>query len=239
MNDLLTKVLDAHGGLERWRSYNKVEATIVAGGGFFALKGVLMDADPRRLTVWFREERATLSNFGGADQHIIFTPGRIAVEKLDGTIVAERFAPKDSFAGHQMHTPWDPLHLAYFNGEALWTYLATPFAFAMDGVHVEETTPWQEGEETWRVLRVYFPGSIGTHCEIQEFFYDEKFELRRHDYSVNIAGGFPAAQLMLKNTQANGIRLPSRRRAYTRGPDRRPILDMLMVSMEISDVAFS
>ena len=48
MNELLTKVLDAHGGLERWRSYNKVEATIVAGGGFFALKGALMDADPRR-----------------------------------------------------------------------------------------------------------------------------------------------------------------------------------------------
>jgi hypothetical protein len=35
------------------------------------------------------------------------------------------------------------------------------------------------------------------------------------------------------------MRLPSKRRAYTHGPDRRPILDMLMVSMEISDVAFS
>jgi len=33
MNELLTKVLDAHGGLERWRGYNKVEATIVTGGG--------------------------------------------------------------------------------------------------------------------------------------------------------------------------------------------------------------
>lgn len=81
--------------------------------------------------------------------------------------------------------------------------------------------------------------SIGTHCEVQDFFFDENFELRRHDYSVNIAGGFPAAQLMLEYTEANGIRLPSKRRAHTRGPDRRPILDMLMVSMEISDVAFS
>ena len=63
--------------------------------------------------------------------------------------------------------------------------------------------------------------------------------LRRHDYSVNIAGGFAAAQLTSDYVEANGIRLPARRRAYTRGPDRRPILDMLMVSMEISDVAFS
>ena len=109
----------------------------------------------------------------------------------------------------------------------------------MDGVRVEETAPWQEGKETWRVLRVYFPGSIETHCQVQDFFFDEKFELRRHDYSVNIAGGFPAAQLMLEYTEANGMRLPSKRRAHTRGPDRRPILDMLMVSMEISDVAFS
>ena len=239
MNELLTKVLDAHGGLERWRSYNKVEATIVSGGGFFALKGVLPDADSRRMAVWLHEERSSVTPYGAPDQRTMFTPDRITIEKLDGSTVAERRAPRDSFAGHQMHTPWDPLHLAYFNGEALWTYLATPFAFAMDGFRVEETAPWREGKETWRVLRVYFPGSIGTHCEVQDFFFDEKLELRRHDYSVNIAGGFPAAQLMLEYTEANGMRLPSRRRAYTRGPDRRPILDMLMVSIDIGDVAFS
>jgi len=81
--------------------------------------------------------------------------------------------------------------------------------------------------------------SSGFRSQVQDFFFDEKFELRRHDYSVNIAGGFPAAQLMLEYTEANGMRLPSKRRAYTRGPDRRPILDMLMVSIDISDVAFS
>jgi hypothetical protein len=39
--------------------------------------------------------------------------------------------------------------------------------------------------------------------------------------------------------EANGIRLPTKRRAYTRGPDRRPILEMLMVSIDISDVSFT
>jgi hypothetical protein len=68
----------------------------------------------------------------------MFTPGRIAVERFDGSLVAERYAPKDSFAGHQMSTPWDALHRAYFNGEALWTYLTTPFLLAMNGVRVDE-----------------------------------------------------------------------------------------------------
>jgi hypothetical protein len=154
----------------------------------------------------------------------MFTPERIAIEKLDGTLVAERHAPRDSFAGHQMSTPWDPLHRAYFNGEALWTDLTTPLLLAMDGVLVEETEAWREGSEAWRVLRAYFPGSIETHCLVQDFFFGEDLLLRRHDYRVNIAGGFGASQLTSDDVEANGIRLPTKRRAYTRGPDRRPIL---------------
>ena len=63
--------------------------------------------------------------------------------------------------------------------------------------------------------------------------------LRRHDYNVNIAGGFGGAQLTSNYIQANGIGLPNKRRAYTRGPDNYPILDMLMVAIDISNVSFT
>jgi hypothetical protein len=119
------------------------------------------------------------------------------------------------------------------------TYLTTPFLLAMDGVRVEETEPWRQGSETWRVLRAYFPGSIETHSLIHDFFFGEDLMLRRHYYSVNTAGGFAAAQLTSDYVDANGIRLPSKRRAYTRGRDRRPILEMLMVSIDKSDVSFT
>jgi hypothetical protein len=88
------------------------------------------------------------------------------------------------------------------------------------------------------VLRAYFPGSIETHSLIQDFFFGEDLLLRRHDYNVNIAGGFGASQLTSEYVTANGIPLPTKRRAYTRGPDRRPILEMLMVSIDISEVRF-
>ncbi|HEU5238186.1 MAG TPA: hypothetical protein VFU37_13705 [Pyrinomonadaceae bacterium] len=238
MNQLLAEVLDAHGGLNRWNEYHKVEATIVSGGGFLQLKGTPQDSTPRRMSVWLHEERASVMPYGAPDQRPMYTPERIAIEKLDGTLVAERRAPKDSFAGHQMNTPWDPLHRAYFNGEALWTYLTTPFLLAMDGVRVEETEPWRDGGETCRVVRAHFPGSIDTHSQIQDFFFGEDLRLRRHDYNVNIAGGFAAAQLTSDYVVANGIHLPAKRRAYTRGPDRRPILEMLMVSIDLSEVQF-
>lgn len=238
MNQLLAEIVDAHGGMNRWNEYQKVQATIVSGGGLFQLKGIPQDSAPRRMSVWLHEERSSVMPYGAPDQRTMYTPERIAIEKLDGTLVAERHAPKDSFAGHQMNTPWDPLHRAYFNGEALWTYLTTPFLLAMDGVRVEETEAWLEGRETWRVVRAYFPASIDTHSQIQDFFFGEDLLLRRHDYNVNIAGGFGAAQLISDYVSANGIHLPTKRRAYTRGPDRRPIVEMLMVAIDLSEVQF-
>ena len=239
MNKLLAQILDAHGGMNGWNQYHKVEATIASGGGLFQLKGIPQDSASRRMSVWLHEERSSVTPYGAPDQRTMYTPERIAIEKLDGTLVAERRAPKDSFAGHQMNTPWDPLHRAYFNGEALWTYLTCPFLLAMDGVHVEETEPWRERLETWRVLRAYFPRSIDTHSHIQDFFFGDDLMLRRHDYSVNIAGGFAAAQLTSDYIVANGIHLPTKRRAYARGSDRRPILEMLMVFIDLSDVQFN
>jgi hypothetical protein len=236
---LLAEVIDAHGGMDLWNAYKTVEATIVSGGGFFALKGLIQDRDPRQMKVWLHEQRASVLPYGAPGQRTTFTSERIAIEKVDGTVVAERLAPTDSFAGHQMHTPWDELQRAYFNGEALWTYLTTPFLLAEPGVQVEETEPWRQDGESWRVLRARFPGSIETHSRVQDFFFDDSRLLRRHDYQVNIAGGFPAAQLTSDHVDVEGIILPTKRRAYTRGPDRRPILDMLMVTIDLSDVRFS
>lgn len=238
MNELLTKIIDAHGGVDLWNSYERADATIVSGGGFFPFKGAPQDQSPRRMSIWLHEQRSSVLPYGAPDQRTMFTPDRIAIEKLDGTPVAERWAPKDSFAGHQMSTPWDPLHRAYFNGEALWTYLTTPFILAMEGVRVQEIEPWREAGEVWRVLRGYFPGSIETHSLVQDFFFCKDLRLRRHDYNVNIAGGFAASQLTSDYIIADGMHLPTKRRAYTRGPDRRPIIDMQMVTIDITDVCF-
>ena len=37
MNGLLESIVEAHGGLDRWRRFNRVEATIVTGGAFWGM----------------------------------------------------------------------------------------------------------------------------------------------------------------------------------------------------------
>ncbi len=62
MNELLARIIDAHGGIDCWNQYERVEATIVSGGGFFRLKGFPQDSTPRRMTAWLRrEERGNLA----------------------------------------------------------------------------------------------------------------------------------------------------------------------------------
>ena len=49
--ELLQRVLQAHGGLDRWNSFETVQATIVTGGQLFGMKGTPQDPNPRRMTV--------------------------------------------------------------------------------------------------------------------------------------------------------------------------------------------
>ncbi len=239
MSELLNLVLQAHGGLDRWKKFNRVTATIIGGGGLWPMKGTALDSGPREMTAMLHEEWASVSPFGQPDWRTVFTPNRVVIETATGAVVQERSDPRASFTGHIMNTCWDPLHLAYFNGYAMWTYLTTPFFMAMPGFTVAEISPWQQGDESWRGLRVRFPDEIASHCKEQDFYFGDDFLLRRHDYHVDVAGGFATSQYVHDIVEVDGLRYPTKRFAYLRGPDLKPIRDLLLVSIDLSNFRFT
>ena len=234
MNELLDKAMAAHGGLAQWNALQRVTVTAISGGGLFALKGMPQDPTPREQTVLLHSEFASVTPFGQPDWRTRFTPNHVAIETTAGVPVRERADPRRSFDGHDLLTPWDPLQRAYFNGYAMWTYLTTPFFMAMPGFEVAEIEPWQEGAERWRGLRVQFPDSIASHSRQQDFYFGADFLLRRHDYQVDVAGGFPVAQYVEDIVSVDGILFPTKRRAYMRAPDLKPIRDLLLVAIDFS-----
>ncbi len=213
-NELLEKAWTAHGGLDRWNSFDEVHATIVTGGQLFDMKQTPQDSTPREMTV-------------------------ATVERSDGTVVSSRLHPAEHAEGKSVDAAWDALDRAYFNGYALWTYLTTPFLFAMQGFRSEEIAPWKEGTETWRGLRVTFPTEIASHSREQDFYFGSDFLLRRHDYHVEASGGFAAAQYVFDNVTVQGITFPTKRRAYMRDEKLLPIYEKLMVSIDISNLRLS
>jgi hypothetical protein len=236
MAGLFDAVLAAHGGLKRWDEFGTIEATIVSGGKLWEIKGQPQDPAPRRMTVALHREWASVQPFGAADQKSDFTPERVAIEKLDGRVVAERSNPRESFAGHELTTPWDQLQRAYFNGYALWTYLTTPFLMTLPGFTVAEIDPIEDRGERWFGLQVHFPDRFASHSRLQEFYFGSDHLLRRHDYRVDVAGGFAAIQYVHNIGDADGIKVPCKRRAYRCDDSGRALADQLMVSIDLSDI---
>ena len=239
MSDLLDKVIEAHGGLDRWSELNEISAHLVQGGALWGLKGQAGVLDDVTVTVALHEERASHHPFGAPARRSAFTPERVAIERDDGTLIEELQNPRDSFAGHTFETPWNTLQLAYFAGYAMWTYLTQPFSFALPGFETTEIDSWDEDGETWRRLRVVWPDSLATHNPEQTLYFDDAGLLARHDYEVEIAGGTAAAHYVSDYEEVDGIKLPIRHRIFPRRADDQSLDEPLVVSIDITEVAFS
>jgi hypothetical protein len=216
-----------------------VSARLIQGGALWGLKGQAGVLDDVVVTASLHEERVSHRPFGAAGRHSAFTPERVAIENGDGSVVEALEQPRASFAGHAFETPWSTLQLAYFAGTAMWTYLTQPFTFALPGFETSELEPWEEAGQQWRRLRVAWPSRLATHSTEQTLYFDADGLLARHDYDVEISGGTSAAHYVSGYDEVAGIRLPTKHRIFPRAPDGQSLAEPLVVSIDVSEIAFA
>jgi hypothetical protein len=239
MSSLLETAIEAHGGLERWYELDAMSVHGLNGGALWALKGHPGVLDDVFVRANLHEERESHHPFGGPDRRSAFTPERVAIQSTTGEILEALDQPRASFAGHTLETQWTMLQLAYFVGTAMWTYLTQPFTFALPGFETSELDPWQEDGEQWRRLRVVWPSYLATHSTEQTLYVGEDGLLRRHDYDVEIAGGSAAAHYISDYTKVAGIMVPTTHRIFPRRPDGQALSEPLLVSIDVSEIAFT
>jgi hypothetical protein len=163
-----------------------------------------------------------------------WTPEHVEIVDSKGTILAHRDNGRDAF-DRSYHAPWDPLHLAYFNGYAMWTYHAVPFVFGEPGYEAREIEPIAHEGDTLRGLTVRFAEGIHSHTREQRFYFGADGLLRRHDYEVDVWADTPAAHFLSDYVDVNGLKFPRRRNVFARRQDGRPDLDFTLVTIELSD----
>ena len=238
MSELLDIAVRAHGGLDRWRKIHSIRvAASITGAIWFvkgqgdALKDVVLTADTtaERLTV----------EFPGRDRRAVFEPKRIVIEHMDGAPIAARADPERSFAGQVRETPWDDVHVIYFVGEALWTYLNTPFLYTQPGFVTDEIAPIHVDGEVWRRLRVTFPDHVKSHTRTQISCFGPDGWLRRHDYTVDILAGATGLNYASEYRDVGGIIFPTRRRIYAYEGDYQPVWDPLLVAIDMGEITLS
>ena len=235
MNDLLAFAIDAHGGLDLWRQIRSIRvAASITGAIWFvksqgdALRYVVLTADTltQRLIV----------DFPGQDKRAIFEPQRIVIRHIDGTPITDRDNPEQSFVGQQRETPWDDIHVIYFVGEALWTYLNVPFLYTQDGFVTAEVAPIEIDGEVCRRLQVTFPDHIKSHTRTQISCFGPDGLLRRHDYTVDILGGATGLNYASEYRDVGGIVIPTKRRIYAYEGDYQPVWNPLLVRIDMGEI---
>lgn len=235
MNELLATVIATYGGLDRWRTLKQVSCSHLVGGRLWGIKRVEMPTSPLQVTCQLHEQRTEVEPFGSPDWGMTFTPNRVVIESTAGETIAERDNPKASFAGHKYDTPWDPLHLAFFEGYAHWTGLASPWIFSEPDFETWETEPMSEDGETWRSLRVRFPDRFVSYHKKQTFRIGPDGLIRRHDYEVEVWAASRAADYLFDYVEVQGLKFATRRRVYMRRQDNTPQKDFMTVSADLSD----
>ena len=238
MNDLLQKAVDAHGGLKRWNDISKITvAASLTGAIWFVksqgdyLKDVVMTIDTTT--------EKLVTDFPGQDKRFVFEPNHLVMEKRDGTILQERDDPERSFEGQLRETPWDDLHVAYFQGEALWTYLNTPFLYTQQGFETQEIAPIVVDGETWRRLKITFPDHIKSHSREQISCFGPDGLIRRHDYTVDILGGATGLNYASEYREVGGIVIPTKRRIYAYEGDYQIVAEPLLVKIDMGEITVS
>jgi hypothetical protein len=235
MTPLLQSAIEAHGGLERWTNVQTIVVAASITGAIWAVKGqpdylanIVMRVDTNKQRV--------ATDFPTENKRLTFTPDRVTLEAPPGKLILERDDPETSFAGQARETPWDPLQVGYFQGEALWTYLNTPFLYAQPDFVSEEIGSIQVEGETWRRLKVIFPDRIRSHTREQISCFGPDGLLRRHDYTVDILGGATGLNYAFDYRNVGGLMFFTKRRVYAYQGDYERVPEPILVNIDVSSI---
>jgi hypothetical protein len=235
MSNLLDLAVKAHGGLDRWNKVKAIKVVASITGAIWYVKGKPDFLKNVILTAETEREHLTV-DFPGQNKRAVFDPDRIVIETTDGTLIDARNDPEKSFEGQQRETPWDDIHVTYFVGEALWTYLNTPFLYTHKGFVTEEIPSIEVEGEIWRRLKVTFPDNVKSHTKTQISCFGPDGLLRRHDYTVDILGGATGLNYASDYLDVDGIIVPTKRRIYAYEGDYQLVMEPLLVAIDMGEI---
>jgi hypothetical protein len=236
MNNLLKSAVAGHGGQDRWKQLRSIRSSLSVTGALWESKGMADSLKGIEIEVWIHEQKV-VTNLPLRKKRFIFQPDLLVIESESRQKRTEYENPRKAFAEMSQTTPWEDVHVAYFNSYALWNYLTAPFQFASPGYNCEELAEWDEDGEHWRPLKVTFPDRIATHTKEQVAYFGHDGLLRRLEYAVDVLGGAKGLNYATEYREINGIMFPMKRRVHPADAGRRKVEKPVLVAIDFHEIA--
>jgi hypothetical protein len=227
------EVMEAHGGRDRWKKLEVIEASLSSGG--FAFASRFQSFAPRDLNISVNPhtQRVLLKHFCGEGCSGIWTPTHVQIKDGSDLLLWERHDPRAQFGRLLKKVRWDKLDILYFAGYALWNYLSFPFILDLPGVSVTEAAPINTRSSNGLIAT--FDYSAPTHSATQSFSASR--HLVQHDYTADVIGSWAtAANCCLASEQVGGFRFYTRRKVYSLIGKRTVMPFPRLVWIELNDI---
>ena len=234
-SELLEKIQEVHGG-RRWRDARVIEVNAAYGGPFWAAKGVPDFVGTDHVVADIHRQHIRLTQPSGRVIEFDKHNDVVTVIEPDGAVENLRH-PRASFDGFTAASQWTVAQAGYFRAYATWLYLIEAYVFTYPGVEITEIEPWVENGETWRVLSVTFPDSIDAQSTTQLYYFDADAFLVRMDYEPAINGAVPSAHYLLERATVDGAVISTEHQIFRRNADRTPDRSLVLISMNVTDIA--
>ena len=214
VEDLLSFVIDAHGGLARWNLFSDfvtdvdVRGKICSPGRWGALV-------PRSRLLFSLRNQRTIIFLPDGEGHWIVEPFRISQFDSHQIERASLAHPGLALMREPSISKWDSFRTAYFMANVIRHAAIGPFLYTLPGFRTEELAPWNEQGQTWRVLKVEFPPDqeVPFHSRLAYFGADGL--LRRIQSKPDVLGGLDLIEEVTSYARVDGLQVPVSREVFT------------------------
>ena len=238
VHNIVERIVEAHGGVDRWKELEAIEATISVRGFLFKAKRRPI-LNRVRVRASAHEPKFIFYDFPRSGQNSEFIGDEeVRIMAADNRIVTSRRQPRSAIRGLRRQLYWDALDFAYFGGYATWNYLVSPFLFLKEGFHFDKLEPLPQVSELPLRLQVSFPNSLPTHCKKQIFYFDHDYLLRRLDYTAEVVSRWAHTAHICENYQDfDGLKIPTKRRVLPLLFGSKPLSGPIIVAIDIHDLS--
>lgn len=235
MSTILDEIIEAYGGLERWRDATTIEADAEYGGLTWELKGVTELVGTEHIVADVHRQRITFADASGRVIEFDKAADVVTVTAPDGT--AERLEhPRASFEGLTFESPWTVPQAAYFRAYATWLHVVGAYVLTYPGVEVVESEGRIEDGESWRGLRVTIPETLDAHNTTLLYYVGAKGLFARVDYDAQINGGAQVTHYLPEHVSTGGLVVDSSHEVFVRNADGTPDRSLMPVKVELSGI---
>ena len=217
-NDLIKRICNAHGGLDRWQLVESIELQLDIFGPILITKFKSPWLSNITANVFTDKPYVTNHNFPEEGHTGIFDGYDVSIYNANDKIYCERNYQNSNELKTKPRLHWDHLDMIYFLGYALWNYSCSPYIFNNKGFDCYQGEDWLDKDgSALSTLHVRYPSHIPTHSKQQVFYFDQKGLLKRNDSTSDIISPIGIGSHYCQNHKSfEGLVFPTHRTVFPR-----------------------